>query len=142
MYICAEHFLYMLLPSYSNKKLNYISFLMVRAKFFVLQTPRRNYEAFCFSSKRKKNIVANTAVLSRFNVKQCIFKCKYPSFLNFLFQYFWISNTFKVVPLSSKYFNFVSMRFTYRWHLSNQKSNKSVYLTKTNFVNIKYIQHI
>ena len=37
---------------------------------------------------------------------------KYPSLQNILFQYFWISNIFKVLPLSSKYSNLFSMLYT------------------------------
>ena len=43
---------------------------------------------------------------STFNVKQCILECKYPSFWDILFQYFWVSDIFKILPLSSKYSNF------------------------------------
>ena len=36
----------------------------------------------------------------------------------------------------------IKIELMYRWRLSNQKSNKFAYLIRTNYVNIKYIQHI
>ena len=78
----------------------------------------------------KKYIVSNTVLQSRSNVKQCILEWKYSFFWNILFQYFWISNVFKVLIQSSKYSNFISMLYT---------SYLSIYLKRASLCNWQHL---
>ena len=99
-------------------------------------------KAFTFQTNAKK--ISLPILLCWLSPKLCNTFSNANTFFStfvFLFSIFLNLQHIQCNTTPSKYSNFVSMGFTYRWRLSNQRLNKFD-LTMTNFVNIKYVQHI